>query len=150
MAQVLLNGGTRWTAIAVAGTAQPLAWRRQRPVAAFLVQFFFALASAQPPTWAGMLALFVGLYSVSVYTPSRRRSLVVVLFNSAVLLIAPVAYALITHRLYERWDAVLPAPVFQLLLGVVPVAGGRCHSPAPGAQPPAGARAGARHAGGPG
>src|SRR5207302_10620944 len=116
VAEVVLNGAPRWTVLPVAGTALPLAWRRRHPIPSFLVQFLCALASAQPPTWAGILALFVGLYSVSVYSPSRRRSLAVVLLSSVALLMAPVAYALITRQPYQRWDAVVPAPAFQLML----------------------------------
>jgi signal transduction histidine kinase len=69
----------------VLGTALPLAWRRRYPLAMQLTQVFCAALTGRAPVPASLLALFVGLYSVGVYSKWRKSGLAVPIVGSAIL-----------------------------------------------------------------
>src|SRR5919199_2144463 len=69
----------------VAGTTLPLAWRRRAPLLWYCVQFGSALATLEPPTFAGLLAIFIGIYSIGAHSRWRLRSLIAPLASALVL-----------------------------------------------------------------
>ena len=77
----------------VSGTALPLVWRRRYPLAAYLIQITFAILSQRQPVTVSLLATFIGLYSVAVYSAHRWAPLVVPVIGAACLAILfPFSY----------------------------------------------------------
>lgn len=91
----------------VLGTTAPLAWRRRYPLACFTVQFACALLTLRLPMVCTLVALFIALYSIGVYSPHRWVSL-----------IAPVGSAAILAVLFPTARPPLPAAAVELLLGL--------------------------------
>jgi signal transduction histidine kinase len=71
--------------VPVAGTTVPLAWRRRAPLLCYSVQFAAALLTLEPPTFAGLLALFIGIYSIGAHSHWRLRSLAAPLLSAVIL-----------------------------------------------------------------
>jgi signal transduction histidine kinase len=73
--------------VTVMGTALPLAWRRRYPLAMQLTQIFCAALSQRQPVPASLLAMFIGLYSVGVYSKRRRAGLTIPTVGALILFI---------------------------------------------------------------
>ena len=91
----------------VAGTTLPLAWRRRAPLLCYCVQFGSALATLEPPTFAGLLAIFIGIYSIGAHSRWRLRSL-----------IAPLASALVLQVLFPDSQPRLSAGATTAVVGL--------------------------------
>ncbi len=79
--------------VPVIGTALPLAWRRRFPLASYLVQIACAILSQRQPVTVSLLAMFVGFYSVAVYSSHRRAPFVVPVIGAVCLAIfVPFSY----------------------------------------------------------
>ena len=91
----------------VVGTTLPLAWRRRAPLGCYCVQFASALATLEPPTFAGLLAIFIGIYSIGAYSRWRPWSL-----------IAPLGSALILQVLFPDSQPQLSAGVTTAVVGM--------------------------------
>jgi signal transduction histidine kinase len=91
----------------VAGTTLPLAWRRRAPLLCYGIQFAAALATGEPPTFAGLLAIFIGIYSIGAHSRWRLRSLG-----------APLASALILQVLFPDSQPPLSAGAATAVVGL--------------------------------
>jgi signal transduction histidine kinase len=86
LAQLALDDSlTRQTAISALGSTLPLAWRRRYPLAVYLVQIVFEIFGARQPDSISLLATFVGLYSVAVYSRYRWAPFAIPIIGAAVL-----------------------------------------------------------------
>ena len=91
----------------VVGTTLPLAWRRRAALVCYVVQFVSALATLEPPTFAGLVAIFIGIYSIGAHSGWRPWSL-----------IAPLASALILQILFPESQPQLSAGVTTAVVGM--------------------------------
>src|SRR5579859_2429013 len=69
----------------ITGTCLPLALRRRWPIVAHSVQVASAIASQRQPVTISLLAIFIGVYSVAVYSRWRRFYPVWLVIGSAAL-----------------------------------------------------------------
>jgi signal transduction histidine kinase len=74
--------------IPVTFTCLPLAMRRRYPIAAHATQIAAAIASQQEPVTLSLVAMFIGIYSVAVYSRWRRQFLLWLVVGAAWLGIA--------------------------------------------------------------
>lgn len=86
----------------------PLMVRRRRPIVAACVQSACSILFAAPPTYAGLVAVFVGIYSIGAYSRHRLAGLLVPTLTAGVLAAAGIP---------NGWNAVLPAWLLTLFGG---------------------------------
>jgi signal transduction histidine kinase len=97
-----------WRAAPVLGTTVPVAWRRHYPIAAFLVQSVASGLTTRPPVGPTLVAQFIGVYSIALYSRWRLSWLIPVA-GAAVL----AAVGIPLHFAVE-----LPAWGFMLVAGL--------------------------------
>ena len=84
--QLVMEGPQpRQAFISALGTTLPLIWRRRLPLVVYLTQIGFAIFGARQPMTISLLATFVGLYSVAVYSRSRWAPVVIPVVGAAIL-----------------------------------------------------------------
>src|SRR5579871_3708289 len=71
--------------LAVLFTCLPLVFRRRYPIAMHAVQIFAAVMTQREPVTLSLVAIFIGVYSVAVYSRWRRLFLIWLLIGSALL-----------------------------------------------------------------
>src|SRR5207249_4440439 len=81
-----------WRVPSVLGTTLLLAWRRRAPLASHLLQVASAILGLQQPVSASLVALFVGLYSVAVYSRWRYSMLLPVIGAATLAYFVPHSY----------------------------------------------------------
>jgi signal transduction histidine kinase len=86
----------------------PVAFRRRWPIACACVQSACSLLVAAPPTYAGLVALFIGFYSIGAYSRHRLAGLLVPIGMAALLAAVGIP---------NGWFAILPAWVPTLFGG---------------------------------
>ena len=69
--------------VPVLGTCLPLALRRRWPIGAHGLQVICAIATQRPPVSIGLVAIFIGIYSVALYSRWRVAFLVWLVIGSA-------------------------------------------------------------------
>jgi signal transduction histidine kinase len=74
--------------IPVTFTCLPLVMRRRYPIVAHAAQIVAAIATQQEPVTLSLVAMFIGVYSVAVYSRWRRQFLIWLVIGSAWLGIA--------------------------------------------------------------
>src|SRR5215470_16620630 len=74
--------------IPVTFTCLPLVMRRRYPIAANATQVAAAIATQQEPVTLSLVAMFIGIYSVAVYSRWRRQFLIWLVVGAAWLGIA--------------------------------------------------------------
>jgi signal transduction histidine kinase len=77
-----------WKLIPVTFTCLPLSMRRRYPIAAHAIQIAAAIATQQEPVTLSLVAMFIGIYSVAVYSRWRRQFLIWLMIGAAWLGIA--------------------------------------------------------------
>ena len=84
--QLVMEGPQpRQAFISALGTTLPLVWRRRLPLVVYLTQIGFAIFGARQPVTISLLATFVGLYSVAVYSRLRWTPVVIPVVGAAIL-----------------------------------------------------------------
>ena len=84
--QLVMEGPQpRQAFISALGTTLPLVWRRRLPLVVYLTQIGFAIFGARQPVTISLLATFVGLYSVAVYSRLRWAPVVIPVVGAAIL-----------------------------------------------------------------
>jgi signal transduction histidine kinase len=106
--QLVLEGSlTQQTGLSVLGSTLPLAWRRRYPLGVYLTQIAFDILGARQPVTISLLATFVGLYSVAVYSRFRWAPIAI-----------PIVGALILAALVPESAASVPAWALELVGGL--------------------------------
>src|SRR5215471_16561873 len=77
-----------WKLLPVTFTCLPLVMRRRYPIAAHATQVAAAIATQQEPVTLSLIAMFIGIYSVAVYSRWRRQFLIWLVVGAAWLGIA--------------------------------------------------------------
>jgi signal transduction histidine kinase len=84
--QLVLEGSlTPQARLSVLGSTLPLAWRRRYPLGVYLTQIVFDILGARQPVTISLLATFVGLYSVAVYSRFRWAPIAIPIIGALVL-----------------------------------------------------------------
>lgn len=84
----------------------PLFWRRRWPIGVALVQFAGMFAVLSTPLIASVLAVFVGIYSVGLYSPHRLASLALPIGFAAILAVVGIPGGYYTPPV-PAWGAIL-------------------------------------------
>jgi signal transduction histidine kinase len=86
VAQLVIEGQqTPQTTVSALGSTLPLAWRRRYPLAMYLIQIALDIFGARQPDSISLLATFIGLYSVAVYSRYRWAPVAIPIIGAIIL-----------------------------------------------------------------
>ena len=94
----------------------PLLWRRRYPIPMYLIQNVGLFAWLAPPLLTSLLAVFIGCYSMSLYSSHRSLSLAIPLGQAALLAVVGIPLHFYTPAI-PAWLAELTAGVGVWLAG---------------------------------